>query len=778
MNFSTTAVTLLDGAMGTMLEREGVDSAAFYELDRDTRFDILTRIHRGYLNAGAQVIYANTFRANRRMLSSKGLAVDDVVRDAVQAAKCAAADFPSTLVALDIGPLDSLVEPLGSIKFADAVDIFTEIAQSGEKAGADLAVIETIMDLQEARAALLAVKEHTALPVMVSMSFDASGRTPLGCPVAAFVRTISDMGADAVGFNCSVGPEEMANLVSEARGLTALPLIAKSNAGLPDPVTGEYRMTPEDFARGMRKCVEAGASLIGGCCGTSPEYIAALRPLKDAQPGEARADIPAGLCSATKFVPLQGVRAIGERINPTGKKRLQQALLEQDLDHIVALAVQQMDAGADFLDINVGHPGVDEAALLPRVVMAVQAVTDLPLVIDSTNARAIEAALRVCCGKAAVNSVNGKMEVMAEILPVVKKYGASVIGLTLGEQGLPATAGERIAIAEAILDQTRRYLIPDRDLWIDCLTLTLSAQQEQARHTLAALRHVREALGLHTVLGVSNISFGLPARPTLTAAFLMAAMASGLSLAIVNPNRENMDAITAWRALHGDDPSCAGYIARFAAASAAPAPASAGVSLTEAIARGMKAEAARLAREALDNATGLAIVETALIPALDQVGADYGAGKAFLPQLLSAAGAAQAVFEVIREVMAGKGEAPVRRGKVVLATVRGDIHDIGKDIVKTVLENYGYQVVDLGKAVPTEAILSAADAPVVGLSALMTTTLPAMEEAVRALKALPKAPFVIVGGAVVTADYAAQIGADAYAEDARAAAQIVKSVLG
>ena len=780
MTFSLREVTILDGAMGTMLQREGLKPGELPEAIALTNSDMLTRIHRGYLQAGAQIVYANTFGANRRKLEPWGYTVEQVVTAAVQAAKAAAADFPGAKVAIDIGPIGALLEPLGSLKFDEAVEIFAEIAKSGAAAGADLAVIETMMDLQEARAALLAVKENTPLPVMVTMSFDETGRTALGCPVASFVRTISDLGADAIGFNCSVGPREMSKMVSEARKYTDLPLIAKSNAGLPDPVTGEYAMSPADFARDMRLCVEAGASLIGGCCGTTPAYIEALQPLKNIPPHLPEITIPSGLCSATKFVPLGGISAIGERINPTGKKRLQQALLDQDLDHIVSLAVAQMDAGADFLDINVGHPGVNEAELLPRVVQAVQAAVDLPLVIDSTNPAAIEAALRVCCGKAAVNSINGKMEIMAEILPIVKKYGASVIGLTLGESGLPATAEERISITYIIRDITRRHGVPDRDLWIDCLTLTLSAQQDQAAQTLAALRHVRHELGLHTVLGVSNISFGLPARPTLTAAFLTAAMASGLSMAIVNPNqRENMDAIAAWRALSGQDQGCAAYISRFAGAVATPAPVSDGLNLTDAIARGMKSDAARLARAALETTTGLDLVETALIPALDRVGADYEAGRAFLPQLLSAAGAAQSVFEVVREVMAAKGEQPVKRGKMVIATVKGDIHDIGKNIVKTVLENYGYNVVDLGKDVPVEAIVkSAYDAPVVGLSALMTTTLPAMEETVRALKALTNPPFVIVGGAVVTEDYARSIGADAYGKDARATAEIVRRVLG
>ena len=765
--------------MGTVLQARGLRPGELSERMSLACPDVVTDIHRAYLEAGSQVIYANTFGANRRRLAPAELTVRDTVTASVRLAK-AAAEGTGARVALDIGPLGALLEPLGTLPFGEAVALFAEMAEAGAAAGADLIVIETMTDLQEARAALIAARERTSLPVWVTMSFEESGRTFTGCTPAAMARVLTGLGADAVGVNCSLGPAEMLPILREMRAHTHLPLICKPNAGLPDPVDGHYSLTPADFAASMRLLAESGAAIVGGCCGTDPSFIRALRDaVRDVRVPPAEPPRESAVCSATRVVLLDQPRIVGERVNPTGKKRFQQALREEDLDYIVDVAVQQQEAGAEILDVNVGAPQVNEAEMLPRVVRAIQAAVDLPLQLDTTDPAALENGLRVYCGKASVNSVNGDPAVLARLLPIVKKYGAAVVGLAMDEKGLPADAAQRVAIAERILRAALDAGIPREDVWIDCLTLTVSAQQEQARETLAALREVTERLGLKTTLGVSNISFGLPNRPLITSAFLAQALQAGLTLPIVNPNqKEIMDVIAACRVLSGRDGRSEAYIARFSDAPSAPAPAApSALSLEAAVRRGLRGDAARLAREALAEENEMRLVEERLIPALDQVGADYEQGRAYLPQLLSAAQAAQAVFEEIRLSLLRKGQTGESRGRVILATVKGDVHDIGKNIVKTVLENYGFSVTDLGRDVPPEAVLQAlADtgAAIVGLSALMTTTLPAMQETVRQLKALPHPPRVMVGGAVVTADYAASIGADGYAKDARAAVALAR----
>ena len=786
--FEHNKLIFLDGAMGTMLQHAGLQPGELPELVALHKPEMLTKIHRQYIEAGSDIVYANTFGANRRKLAKLGVTVEKVVCAAIAAAKAACAGTnaqvaPGARVALDIGPLGELLEPLGTLPFESAVDMFAELVRAGVKAGADLIAIETMTDLQEARAALLAAKENSTLPVIVTMSFDENGRTFTGCTAASMAATLTGLGADAIGLNCSLGPKQLLPILRELCASTHLPIIAKPNAGLPDPVDGHYDLSPADFAEAMAEAVAAGVSVVGGCCGTNPEYIRALHArVKGMTPGEREIRRTSLVCTATQAVAISGVRVIGERINPTGKKRFQQALLEKDLDYIVDVAIQQEDAGADILDVNVGYPGVDEVAMLPLVVKKLQEATSLPLMLDSTNPAALEAGLRVYCGKAAVNSVNGDTAVLNRLLPIVKKYGASVVGLTLDESGLPTTADERIAIAQRILAAAEAHGIPRQDLWIDCLTLTVSAQQEQAEATLDAVRRVTQDMGLRTVLGVSNISFGLPNRLLMTQTFLVRAMSAGLTLPILNPNqKEMMDAVAAFRVLSGEDAGCRDYVDRFAnvapaAASTAAAPSA--MTLDEAIIRGLKGDAAKLAKAALADSTGLTLVEQHLIPALDQVGAEYEAGRAFLPQLLSAAQAAQAVFAVIQDSM-GEGDA-VRKGKVIIATVKGDIHDIGKNIVKTVMGNYGYQMLDLGRDVAPEAIVDATlreDVRLVGLSALMTTTLPAMEETVRQLQQLPNPPAIMLGGAVVTQDYADRLGCH-YARDAKASVEIARKIIG
>ncbi len=785
LDFLYDGIVILDGAMGTVLQQRGLPPGGKPELLNFTDPDLLRSIYREYIEAGSRIICANTFGASAPKLAGTGRTVDEVVSAAVAIAKQAAAGT-DVKVTLDMGPLGELLEPLGTLPFERAYAYFKEVAAAGERAGADLVSIETMTDLYEAKAALLAVKENTNLPVLVTMSFEQSGRTFTGCTIPSMARTLEGLGADAIGLNCSLGPDLLAPLLRELCENTRLPVIAKPNAGLPDPATGKYDMGPEDFVQALLPCLEAGVSIFGGCCGTSPDYIRALSKALEGRMPTPRVYHSAGfVCSAMTPCFLDGVRVIGERVNPTGKKRFQQALLEHDLDYILDMAVQQEDAGADILDVNVGHPGVDEAAMLPLVVKKIQSAVPLPLQLDSTNAGALEAALRVYNGKAAVNSVNGEQAVLDRVLPIVKKYGASVVGLCLDENGIPQTAEGRVAIARRILDAALDHGIPAEDVWIDCLTLTVSAQQEQAAETLKAVRMVREELGLQVVLGVSNISFGLPNRIAVTRSFLTQAMAAGLTLPIINPNqREIMDAVAAFKVLSGEDAGSRDYIARFAGAAPSPsAPAAGGSSLTleDAIARGLEGDAGKLAREALKTQDELSLVERRLIPALDKVGADYEAGRAFLPQLLSSAQAAQAVFEVIKASIAQKGGAPVKKGRFVIATVKGDIHDIGKNIVRTVMENYGYDAVDLGRDVPPETILDTVreqNIPLVGLSALMTTTLPAMEDTIKLLRTLENPPVIFVGGAVVTPEYAARMGADHYAKDARQSVDIARKVFG
>lgn len=770
--------------MGTMLQAGGMKPGTIPETLNITDPEKVAAVHRAYLQAGSRAVYANTFGANGLKLKHTGYTVREVVSAGIRIARECAAET-GALAALDAGPLGVMVEPLGSLPFEDAVELYREVMRAGKDAGADLVVIETMSDLTETRAALLAAKEETDLPVMVTMSFDETGRTFTGCTPASMARTLEGLGADAVGVNCSLGPAEMVPIVQEIRRNTRLPVIAKPNAGLPDPVTGKYGVDAEAFARAMEALAAAGAEILGGCCGTDPSFIRALAGRE--YPAAGRPEIGGAVCTGPVCVRTDGIRVIGERINPTGKKRMQQALLEEDLDYLVEIAIRQADAGADILDVNVGYPGVDEVTMLPRAVRAIQAAVDLPLQLDTTDPAALEAALRVYSGKAAVNSVNGKEESLRTVLPLVKKYGAAVVGLTLDENGIPDTAEKRFAIAEKILNRALEAGIPREDVWIDCLTLTVSAQQEQAAETLKAVRLVTERLGLKTVLGVSNISFGLPNRLLVTQAFLCSTLEAGLTMPIVNPNqKEIMDMIAARRALSGEDAECRAYVERFAgettengAAEKKAAPAE--MTLGEAIRRGLRKEAGRLTAEALATRKEMELVEQELIPALEETGEKYEQGKVFLPQLLSAAQAAQAAFEEIRGSLLKKGEKGTDRGRLIMATVQGDIHDIGKNIVITVLENYGYRVKDLGKDVSPETVVEEArktGVRLVGLSALMTTTLPAMAETVKRLKELPDPPKVMVGGAVVTEEYARSIGADYYGKDVRDAVKITGKVFG
>ena len=787
-------ITLLDGGMGTQLQAAGLPVGQLPELWNLTEPEKVTAVHRRYVEAGSRVLYTNTFGVNGLKAARFGHSVSELVKAGVRCAR-AADRGEGILVALDIGPLGQILEPLGTLRFEEAYELFREIVIAGRDAGADLIVIETMSDLYEVKAAVLAAKENSCLPVWTTMTFEASGRSFVGTTVSAMGLTLSSLGVDALGFNCSLGPKELLPLVRELRQWTDLPLILKPNAGLPDPATGEYRLTPEDFAEELLPALQEGIAYLGGCCGTTPDFIRVLRErlaspaLSGDQPlmGSEKHPRKDGVCSATNTAVFDGVRVIGERINPTGKKRFQQALREQDLDYIVARGLEQQDAGADILDVNVGLPGIDEPAMMARTVKALQAVIDLPLQIDSSNPEAIEAGLRAVNGRAIVNSVSGKAESLETILPLCRKYGAKVVGLCLDENGIPETWQARAAIAARILNAALKIGMPKEDVLIDCLTLTVSVQQNQAAETLKAVRHVRETLGLHTVLGVSNISFGLPTRENITVSFLTQALSAGLDLPIVNPNQDAvMDAIASYRVLSGEDRDSEAYIHRFTSREAVPktvpaAEAASGLSLTDCVLRGLRGETARMTEKALETQGEMAVIDELLIPALDKVGALYEKQEIFLPQLMNAANAACGGFDVIRRRLAQSGVQAASKGKILLATVYGDIHDIGKNIVRTVLENYGYTVIDLGRDVPAETVVETAireDIKLVGLSALMTTTVSSMADTIAALRRSGHDCRIMVGGAVLTPEYAAEIGADYYAKDAKQSADIARLVLG
>ena len=784
---------ILDGGMGTMLQAKGLKLGEHPELAALDHPDWLLDIHRAYAEAGSQILCANTFGTNREKLKRTGRTVEEVIPPSIAIAKEAAAG--RALVALDLGPVGQLLEPTGTLDFETAVNIFAQQVRCAVSAGADLVMIETMTDLQECRAALLAVKENSTLPVLVSMTYEERGRTFLGHAPACAALTLEGMGADAIGINCSLGPREMPALVEELTRWTTLPVSVKPNAGLPDPGGAGYDITADQFAAAMAELTGLGVKCYGGCCGTTPEYIAKLcKALEGRTIREVPRTVPAAVCSPVCAVPIDRVRVIGERINPTGKKRMKEALLRDDVDFMLSQALEQVQAGADILDVNVGLPEIDEAGMMVKVVKALQGVTDAPLQLDSTRPEVLEKALRVCCGKAIVNSVNGDEETLDAILPLVKKYGAAVVGLTLDKEGIPRTAQARVDIARRILDRALALGIRREDVYIDCLTLTVSAEQEGASQTLEALERVKKELGLKTVLGVSNISFGLPARPLVNQNFLTMAMTKGLDLPIINPNLEAMmAAVRCYHLLMNIDTDAREYIAAYANAdvstsitSGGNAPQSAAPAgertLEQIVAAGLKGEAGPATRRLLETTDAMTVVDEILIPALDRVGADFEAGRVFLPQLIQAAGAAQAAFEVIRgRLSAQPGGEDTRKGTIVLATVKGDIHDIGKNIVKVLLENYGYPVVDLGKDVEPAAVVEAAkkhSAPLVGLSALMTTTLGSMEDTIRLLRAEQVPCQVVVGGAVLTPDYAKKIGADFYAKDAKESVDVARQVIG
>ena len=795
--FDRKRFVLLDGGMGTQLQTRGLQPGQKPELAALEMPDTLTAIHADYARAGADILLANTFGANAKKLAGCPCTVEQVVSASIACARSAAAET-GALVALDIGPLGELLVPAGTLRFEDAYAEFAQVIRAGAAAGADLVFLETMTDLYELKAAILAAKENCALPVFTSMSFESRGRTFTGCTVESYAVTAAGLGADAVGINCSLGPKEILPFAQRlCRSVPAgVPVFVKPNAGLPNP-DGSYNLNAAEFSAEMKAYASIGVSMVGGCCGTTPDFIAKLRetfaPLVPADKIPIRRSC---LCTPVRFVEVDGITVVGERINPTGKKRLQQALRDGDSAYPCAQAVAQAEAGAQVLDVNAGLPGIDEAATLEQLVKDLQAITDLPLQLDSSNPEALSRALRIYNGKPIVNSVNGEQKTLDTILPLCKKYGAAVVGLALDEHGIPADAEGRFAIAKRIAAAANAAGIPNEDIYIDCLTLTASAQQEGAVQTLEALTRCKKELGVRTVLGVSNISFGLPCRGYLNTTFLTMAMAAGLDLAIMNPNTpEMMAAVRAYRVLTSQDKQSSDYVAAYAdvqiqttqtsksAATVAEVGAAApgGDALFEAVRRGLKAEARAAADAALTMREPLDVVNTSLIPALDAVGDGFEKGTVFLPQLLQAATAAQAAFESIKAKIAASGQAQGSKGKIVIATVKGDVHDIGKNIVRVILENYGYDVLDLGRDVAPERVVEAVrqtGAKLVGLSALMTTTVPNMQATIEALHAAGLDCKVMVGGAVLTPDYARNIGADYYCKDAKASADLAKQLLG
>ena len=786
-----------DGGTGSLLQAKGLRGGELPERWNLTRPGDVMDVALSYFRAGSHIVNSNTFGANRLHYPDPDelrAIVEAGVRHVIEARRLAGREGDG-YVALDIGPTGRLLKPMGDLDFEEAVGLFGEVVRWGEAAGADLILIETMNDTLELKAAVLAAKENSRLPVCATCVFDGKGKLLTGGTPESVAAMLEGLRVDALGVNCGLGPGQMLPIVKRLAAASSLPIIVNPNAGLPHMEGGRtvYDLSAGDFAAAMAPIAEAGAHVLGGCCGTTPDYIraeiAATRDVPFAPPVPKRRTVISSFSQALEIGPRPII--IGERINPTGKKKLQQALRDNDLDAVVALGLSQEAAGADALDVNAGLPGIDEAAVMAALVPKLQGVLALPLQIDSSSPEALEAGLRLYNGKPLINSVSGKRESLDAVLPLAAKYGGVVIALPLDERGIPADAEGRVAIARKIVAEAERPGIAREDIAVDGLAMTISADSQSARVTLETLRRVRRELGLNTVLGVSNISFGLPQREAVNAFFFSMALESGLSLAIINPqSAAMMAAYRSWLALSGRDENCAGFIEAYGsqagslfAGSAAATPAAAAKAegtLADSIRFGMAERAAQQARERLAaGESPMSIIDGTLIPALDAVGKGFEAGTLFLPQLLMSADAAKAAFAAVKEALSGQPQQA--KGTVILATVKGDIHDIGKNIVKVLLENYGYRVIDLGKDVAPEAVVEAAvreGVRLVGLSALMTTTVASMEATIRLLREKVPGAKVVVGGAVLTADYAAQIGADRYAKEAMDTVRYADEVFG
>lgn len=770
-----------DGGMGTLLQERGLGPGELPETWNLIHPDVIRDIHRSYIEAGSDIVLTNTFGANALKFHDDGCSLEEIVKKGVENVKRAAEEAEvgrTVYTALDMGPTGKLLKPMGDLDFETAYEAFKEVAVWGEEAGADLIHIETMSDTYELKAAVLAAKENTSLPVFATAIFDERGKLLTGADVPSVVALLEGLRADAIGINCGMGPEQMLPVLEQFLKYSSLPVIVKPNAGLPKQKNGQtyYDVDPEQFAGLMKQVVQMGAVVVGGCCGTTPDHIRMMRELCGKMPAVPVTEKSFTVVSSygqSVFLG-SGSRIIGERINPTGKKRFKQALKEHDLDYILREGITQQDNGAHILDVNVGLPDIDEPALMKEVVQELQSVTNLPLQIDTVDGEAMEAALRIYNGKAMVNSVSGKQESMDTVFPLIKKYGGVVIGLTLDEGGIPGDADGRVRIAEKIIREAEKYGIRKKDIVIDALAMTISSEPEGAKVTLETLRRLRDELHVCTVLGVSNISFGLPSRPVINSSFYTMAMMNGLSAGIINPaSEEMMRAWYAYHALMNLDPNCENYIGKYA--SAAPAVSTAAqtgkssMGLQEAIIKGLREEAHSVTVSMAEEREPLEIINSELIPALNRVGEGFEKGTVFLPQLLMSAEAAKSAFAVLKDRMDQSGEVQEKIGTVVLATVKGDIHDIGKNIVKVLLENYSFDVIDLGKDVPPEQIVETVlskNVRLVGLSALMTTTVVSMEETIKQLREKAPGCRVMVGGAVLNQDYADMIGADFYGKDA------------
>lgn len=788
-------IVYLDGGTGTLLQEAGLPLGELPERWNLSHAEVIRKIHREYFNAGSNVVCTNTFGANRLKFSASEL--DEIVRAAVENARAAADSAVAKqekFVALDIGPTGKLLKPYGDFDFEEAVRVFAETVKLGVKYGVDLVFIETMGDSLETKAAVLAAKENSNLPVFVSCAYGADGKLMTGADPSAMVAMLEGLGVDALGVNCSVGPAQMREVVQELLKRSSLPVLVKPNAGLPiaDGEKTRYDIDEKAFAELVAEFVKSGARLVGGCCGTTPAYISALveatKGIKPLPITDKRITCVSSYTHAVDFsVPV----LIGERINPTGKKRFKQALIEKDTGYILGEGIAQQEKGAHILDVNVGLPDIDEKTELPRYIEALQAVIDLPLQIDTADPVAMEHAMRRYNGKPLVNSVNGKQESMSAVFPLVKKYGGVVVALTLDEKGIPDTAEGRVEIAKKILAEAEKYGIAKKDIIVDPLAMTVSADKNAAQITLQALREIKTQLGVHTSLGVSNVSFGLPVREVVNATFFALALENGLSAAILNPNSaEMLKMYYAYLALTAQDENCTEYIRfatqtlpTFSPATVAPTALETQTQgetpLQTAIVKGLKELASTACQDGLKTSSALNIVEKEIVPALDRVGKAYEEKRAYLPQLLMSAEAAKAAFEQIRLQLLKTGEKTEKKCKIVLATVQGDIHDIGKNIVGTLLENYGFEVIDLGRDVAPEKIVATAEetgAPLVGLSALMTTTVPSMAETIALLRKRAPRVKILVGGAVLTEDYAKKLGADGYGKDGMASVRFAESL--
>jgi len=775
MNFND-RIFFADGGMGTLLQKEGVTGTP--ELLNIENPGLIKKIHRQYIEAGCDFITANTFGANRIKLEAD---VENIVASAVAIAREVAEE---RIVAVDIGPTGKLLKPMGDLSFEDAYYAFKEVAVTAEKSGADIAIVETMTDTYEMKAAVLAVKENTALPVFASFSFDADGKLLTGGNIEAATALLEGLGVDVIGINCGYGPKVIKKFAEKLLRIASIPVMIMPNAGLPKIINGEtvFDVDAEEFSDDMKELAKMGVSILGGCCGTTPEHIKkTVEKCKDIKP-KPITDKKLTVLSSYAKAQIIGETpvVIGERINPTGKKRLKQALVENDFDYLVSQGFEQVNAGAHILDVNVGMAEIDEKAVMQEAIVKIQSAISLPLQVDSASPDVLESALRIYNGKALLNSVNGKKEIMEKVFPIAKKYGAVIVGLTLDENGIPETAEGRLAIAEKIVKTASEYGIDKKDIIIDALTLTVSAQPEAANITTESVKLIKEKLGVKTVLGVSNVSFGLPQREVINSVFYRRTLEAGLDAAILNPNsKPMMNVLYSHNALNGADAGCEKYISVFSEQTTENTTKEA--NLKTDIISGLSDSAAHKTAELIKTEDSQSIINSYIVPALEAVGADYESGKLFLPQLLKAAEAAQSAFAVIKENLKVSEENSESKGKIVVATVKGDIHDIGKNIAAVMLENYGYEVIDLGKDVEPQAVVDAVTENgvcLVGLSALMTTTVPSMKETIELLKVKVPDCKVMVGGAVLTEELCEMLGADYFAFDAIEDIRIAKEIFG